>query len=95
MSPPPFRYNHRPPTPLHPTPHLTSRHLSPHRHPSVNKYHMPIIRDMFIDAKKSYDAEYIGYINSDVLLSPDLAKVLRDVKRYSEQGSIAKQVRMR
>ena len=38
----------------------------------VNKYHMPLIREMFRLSESTFSASYYGYINSDILVSPNI-----------------------
>ena len=37
---------------------------------------LPIIREIYLTLKTLYQAEYYGYINSDILISPSLFPVL-------------------
>lgn len=38
----------------------------------VNKFHMPLVREMFTLSQSTFSASYYGYINSDILLSPNI-----------------------
>ena len=39
-----------------------------------NEYNMPILKDMVIIAQKRYKCDYVIYINSDILINPNLFK---------------------
>ena len=39
---------------------------------TFNKYNLPVLRDLLIDARKYYNNEFVIYINSDILISPDI-----------------------
>ena len=39
---------------------------------TFNKYNLPVLRDLFIDARNYYNNEFIVYINADILISPDI-----------------------
>ena len=39
-----------------------------------NEYNMPTLKDMVIDAQHRYKCDYVIYINSDILINPNLFK---------------------
>ena len=38
----------------------------------MNQYGSPLIRYMFLKAKERFDSAFYGYINSDILISPNI-----------------------
>ena len=38
----------------------------------VNKYGIPTLKSMIKDARSLYNSSYIMYINSDILVNPDI-----------------------
>ena len=41
----------------------------------VNQYGLPILKWILLDAQMNYNAQQLMYINSDILINPDLFKV--------------------
>ena len=39
----------------------------------VNKFHMPLVREMFTLSQSTFSASYYGYINSDIIHAVALA----------------------
>ena len=50
---------------------------------------LPIVREMFTAMKKLYKAEYYGYVNSDILLSPSLFSVLSSLSSHYEKNELS------
>lgn len=42
-----------------------------------NKYHLPILLSMFNAVRRRYSYDYIGYLNSDILIHPGIFGVLK------------------
>ena len=38
--------------------------------PKVNRYGIPIVRNMLIAAKRQYKVKFYAYVNSDILINP-------------------------
>lgn len=57
-------------------------------HYPVNPYRMPYIRDMFVVTQKTFASRYYGYINSDILLSPNIMDVIKIVMYNVQSGFI-------
>ena len=53
---------------------------------------MPIVSNMFVKATTLFDSDYYGYINSDILLTPNLFQYLELCRRNAERGNINKRV---
>lgn len=41
----------------------------------VNQYGLPILKWILLDAQMNYNAQQLMYINSDILINPDLFKI--------------------
>lgn len=52
----------------------------------VNRFHMPLIREMFLLSHATYSASYYGYINSDILLSPNIFQAVSFTAYNSRLG---------
>lgn len=46
-----------------------------------NPYNMPYLRDLFLQAFHLRKALYYGYINGDIVLSPAIFELLKEVRR--------------
>lgn len=42
--------------------------------PKKNEYNIPILKDMVLTARQRYNCEYVIYINSDILINPNVFK---------------------
>ena len=58
----------------------------------TNQFHLPIARDLFITLQQTYSAQFYGFINSDVLLSPSIFPILEELIQYHQQGTITEGV---
>ena len=54
----------------------------------VNPYHMPYIREMYVTAKQTFSSRYYGYINSDILLSPNIMDVIKIAVHNVQLGKL-------
>ena len=59
---------------------------------SLNPYKMPVINDMFMKATRLFDSDYYGYINSDILVTPNLFQFIELCRLNAEEGNINKRV---
>ena len=53
---------------------------------------MPVISDMFMKASRLFDSDYYGYINSDILVTPNLFQYIELCRLNAEEGNINKRV---
>ena len=53
---------------------------------------MPVINDMFMKAIRLFDSDYYGYINSDILVTPNLFQFIELCRLNAEEGNINKRV---
>lgn len=58
----------------------------------VNVYGMPLASSMFDRAKKLARADYYGFINSDIILSPNIFGILKQCMNLVENGKISPKV---
>ena len=58
----------------------------------LNPYGMPLASYMFNRTKYLVNADYYGYINSDIIISPNLFEILELSKKLVESGTISKKV---
>lgn len=62
---------------------------------SRNEFGLPFVKDMLIELKARYNASFYGYMNSDILLNPNVLLVLKDIsdrinsKKYPNTIGIA------
>ena len=59
---------------------------------SVNTYKLPLIGGMYEIASQTFESEYYGYINGDILLSPNVFEILERCKLNAEAGLINRRV---
>ena len=59
---------------------------------SLNPYKIPVINDMFMKATRLFDSDYYGYINSDILVTPNLFQFIELCRLNAEEGNINKRV---
>ena len=59
----------------------------------VNLYNMPLVSSMFNRTRQFVDADYYGYINSDIVVSPNLFDVLERCKDLAAKKKIKEKVR--
>lgn len=57
-------------------------------HYPVNPYRMPYIREMYVTAKQTFSARYYGYVNSDILLSPNIMDVIKIAVHNVQLGKL-------
>ena len=53
----------------------------------VNEYGMPVLKAMIEQTRQIYDSDYVIYINSDILLNPNIFRVI-----YHSQQSLGTEV---
>lgn len=58
----------------------------------LNPYGMPLASYMFNRTKHLVEADYYGYINSDIVISPNIFEVLELSKGLVASGTISKKV---
>lgn len=46
-----------------------------------NPYGLPYVRSLLEELKKHYDSDYYGYINSDILISPNIFFILNGLQK--------------
>ncbi|OAO17167.1 hypothetical protein AV274_1106 [Blastocystis sp. ATCC 50177/Nand II] len=54
----------------------------------VNVHNMPIMRYMFVRSQQLLQSHYYGYINSDIVVAPNLFDVLKSCKKLVEKKKI-------
>ena len=47
----------------------------------VNEYGMPILRGMIQQSRKIYPSDYVIYINSDILLNPNIFRAIYNTEQ--------------
>ena len=57
-----------------------------------NRYGLPLIRNMFLSAKREFDSAYYGYINSDILLPTAIFKILSILNYNRQMGVLSSNV---
>ena len=57
-----------------------------------NPFHMPYVRDLYLQSFHLYRSQFYGYINSDIILSPSIFSLLHQVKKRMESKSIPRVV---
>ena len=58
----------------------------------VNIYGMPLVAYMYNRTRTLAEADYYGYINSDIIVSPNLFEVLSACDRLAKKGVISHKV---
>lgn len=56
--------------------------------PSLNRYGLPIFRDILRTAQRNYPGYLITYINSDILISPRAIKVALAMSQTLTPGKV-------
>ena len=64
-----------------------SLHIETSTEYTTNKYGLPILKSMFHTVTHKYSYDYIGYLNSDILIHPDLFSVLDTVSKGVKDGT--------
>lgn len=65
-------------------------------HYQSNPFHMPFIRDLFLQSTQLYKSRFYGYVNSDVVMSPTVFDFLIEVETKLKSHKIPENVdRMR
>ena len=41
---------------------------------------MPVLKNMIIQARRVFDSDYVIYINSDILINPDLFRAIYHIR---------------
>ena len=60
----------------------------------TNRFGMPIITSLFARAQQSLQADYYGYLNSDILLEPSVFEVLAFCRNQSLRGDLSPRVEL-
>ena len=55
-------------------------------------YKLPLIGGMYEIASQTFESEYYGYINGDILLSPNVFEILERCKLNAQAGLIHQRV---
>ena len=58
----------------------------------VNPFDMPLASYLFNRTRQFVDADYYGYINSDIIVSPNLFEILQLCKELAAEGTINEKV---
>ena len=58
----------------------------------VNKYGMPLASYMYNRTQILVEADYYGYINSDIIVSPNLFDILAKCDQLAKKGVISQKV---
>ena len=58
----------------------------------VNRYGLPFMKYMLERGKFLFHSEYIGYINSDILVTPNLFEALQTCSDLARKGVVKPQV---
>ena len=53
-----------------------------------NRFNLPILRNLILYAQSIFTSKYYGYINSDVLISPDVFEALRITALLTKTGKL-------
>ena len=48
--------------------------------PKTNEFGMPVLKNMIIQARRVFDSDYVIYINSDILINPDLFRAIYHIR---------------
>lgn len=59
-----------------------------------NEFGVPLIREMFLFAKRGFSADFYGYANSGILLNPGILKQLKVVLKAINVKELPKQVEL-
>ena len=57
-----------------------------------NRFNLPILRSLILYAREHYASKYYGYINSDILLSPDVFEALEITSQKTKLGQLRSMV---
>ena len=58
----------------------------------TNQFGLPYVRDLLLTLKDGYSAQYYGFINSDVLLSPSIFPILEELLLHHANHKITDEV---
>ena len=61
--------------------YLKQYHIETRRTVERNKYGLPLLKSMLQQIYDDYSYEYIGYLNSDILLNPSVFSILQTVSQ--------------
>ena len=56
---------------------------------------MPLIRYLFMRSVELAESDYYGYINSDIIVTPNLFETLDEVQELVKKGKIKPKVHMK
>ena len=57
-----------------------------------NRYNLPVLRNMLLYAQSVYTSKYYAYINSDILISPDVFAALKITVQLTKKGELRSMV---
>ena len=57
----------------------TSKNITVIQKMSRNEFGLPFVKDMLIELRARYNSSYYGYMNSDILLNPNVISVLKGI----------------
>ena len=61
-------------------------------HYQSNPFHIPLIRDLFLQSSQFYKSRFYGYVNSDIVMSPAIFDFLTEVETRMESHRIPENV---
>ena len=47
-----------------------------------NEYNLPLVKSLLLTLRDCFSSDYYGYLNSDILLSPDVFYILESLLTY-------------
>lgn len=62
---------------------------------SVNPYNMPLIRYMYNRTMQMVSSDYYGYINSDIVMTPNIFEALDATEKLVQEGKIKPKVNLK
>ena len=48
----------------------------------TNEYNLPLVKSLLLTLRDYFSSDYYGYLNSDILLSPDVFYILESLLTY-------------
>ena len=66
--------------------YASTNHIETSSEFKVNKFGLPILKTMFETVTHKYTYDYLGYLNSDILIHPDIFSVLDTVSNAVKDG---------
>ena len=59
-----------------------------------NPFNLPYVRDLYLQSFHTYRSQFYGYINSDIIISPSIFSLIRQVTKKMESKQIPQVVGM-